>query len=40
MAMGSGAFLVQACRYLSERLVEAWESAESATGTRHGATRS
>lgn len=24
-AMGSGAFLVQACRYLSERLVEAWE---------------
>ncbi len=25
MAMGSGAFLVQACRYLSERLVEAWE---------------
>ena len=27
MAMGSGAFLVQACRYLSERLVEAWEEA-------------
>ena len=26
MAMGSGAFLVQACRYLSERLVEAWET--------------
>jgi hypothetical protein len=26
MAMGSGAFLVQACRYLSERLVEAWDS--------------
>lgn len=26
-AMGSGAFLVQACRYLSERLVEAWEVA-------------
>lgn len=24
-AMGSGAFLVQACRYLSERLVESWE---------------
>ncbi len=24
-AMGSGAFLVQACRYLSARLVEAWE---------------
>jgi len=28
MACGSGAFLVQACRYLSERLVEAWEVAE------------
>jgi len=27
MAMGSGAFLVQACRYLSERLLEAWEAA-------------
>lgn len=27
MAMGSGAFLVQACRYLSERLVEAWAIA-------------
>lgn len=27
-AMGSGAFLVQACRYLAERLVEAWEEAE------------
>ncbi len=26
MAMGSGAFLVQACRYLSEKLVEAWEN--------------
>ncbi|WP_199306926.1 type IIL restriction-modification enzyme MmeI [Pseudanabaena sp. FACHB-2040] len=26
MAMGSGAFLVQVCRYLSERLVEAWDS--------------
>lgn len=24
-AMGSGAFLVQACRYLSDRLVEAWD---------------
>jgi hypothetical protein len=30
MAMGSGAFLVQACRYLSERLVEAWEDLEKA----------
>ncbi len=29
MACGSGAFLVQACRYLSERLLEAWERAES-----------
>ncbi len=28
LAMGSGAFLVQVCRYLSERLVEAWESRE------------
>ena len=28
-AMGSGAFLVQACRYLGERLVEAWKQAES-----------
>ena len=30
MAMGSGAFLVQCCRYLAERLVEAWEIAEKA----------
>lgn len=29
MAMGSGAFLVQACRYLAERLVEAWEKNEA-----------
>lgn len=29
MAMGSGAFLVQTCRYMSERLVEAWENAEN-----------
>jgi hypothetical protein len=28
MAMGSGAFLVQVCRYLGERLVEAWETRE------------
>ena len=26
MAMGSGAFLVSACRYLSERLLEAWDT--------------
>ena len=32
MAMGSGAFLVQACRYLSERLVEAWDAAEKEAG--------
>jgi len=29
MAMGSGAFLVQACRYLAERLTESWESEEN-----------
>ncbi len=29
-AMGSGAFLVQACRYLSGRLVEAWAREEDA----------
>ena len=28
LAMGSGAFLVQVCRWLSDRLVEAWELAE------------
>ena len=28
-AMGSGAFLVQVCRYLSERLLEAWVLSES-----------
>lgn len=28
-AMGSGAFLVQACRWLSDRLVEAWSHAEA-----------
>jgi hypothetical protein len=27
-AMGSGAFLVQVCRYLSERLTDAWTDAE------------
>ncbi len=32
MTMGSGAFLVQACRYLSERLLEAWARAEQAGG--------
>jgi hypothetical protein len=28
-AMGSGAFLVQACRWLAERLVEAWAQVEA-----------
>jgi hypothetical protein len=28
LAMGSAAFLVQTCRYLSERLVESWETIE------------
>jgi hypothetical protein len=32
-AMGSGAFLVQVIRWLSERLVEAWEEAEDSGGT-------
>lgn len=31
-AMGSGAFLVQVCRWLSDRLVEAWVSAETTGG--------
>jgi hypothetical protein len=34
MAMGSGAFLVQTCRYLSERLVEAWEEIEQREGAQ------
>ena len=29
-AMGSGAFLVQVCRWLAERLVEAWHRSEAA----------
>src|SRR6185369_2860073 len=29
MAMGSGAFLVQVCRYLAEKVVEAWGDAEA-----------
>lgn len=32
-AMGSGAFLVQACRWLAERLVEAWAQAENSGKT-------
>lgn len=31
MAMGSGAFLVQACRYLSDKLAEAWKRREDAS---------
>lgn len=31
-AMGSGAFLVQACRWLADRLVEAWSNMEAAGG--------
>ncbi len=31
-AMGSGAFLVQACRWLADRLVEAWSDVEAAGG--------
>lgn len=30
IACGSGAFLVQACRYLGERLTEAWDALETA----------
>ena len=33
MAMGSGAFLVQACRWLGERLIEAWDAEEKAGRT-------
>ncbi|MCU0549310.1 MAG: hypothetical protein MUC48_08180 [Leptolyngbya sp. Prado105] len=29
MAMGSGAFLVQTCRYLAGKLVESWQQAEA-----------
>lgn len=32
-AMGSGAFLVQACRWLSDRLVEAWSQIEASAKT-------
>ncbi len=36
MACGSGAFLVQVCRYLSELVVEAWEKAEGELRTLAG----
>lgn len=32
-AMGSGAFLVQACRWLADRLVEAWSQTEAGNKT-------
>ena len=32
MACGSGAFLVEACRYMSKRLVEAWDEIERKAG--------
>lgn len=32
LAMGSGAFLVEACRFLAARLVEAWEAEEERQG--------
>ncbi|NWJ98600.1 MAG: hypothetical protein HXX20_22850 [Chloroflexi bacterium] len=35
MAMGSGAFLVQACRYLAEKLVQAWEEYENTENTEN-----
>jgi predicted ATPase len=35
MACGSGAFLVQACRYLSERLLEAWDKSEKEAQANH-----
>ena len=31
MTVGSGAFLVQACRYLADRLVESWAECEAAS---------
>jgi type I restriction-modification system DNA methylase subunit len=36
MAMGSGAFLVQVCRYLAERLVEAWGHVRDWRGRASG----
>lgn len=38
MACGSGAFLVQAARYMSERLLEAWETARLANPDAPGIT--
>lgn len=38
MACGSGAFLVQAARYLAERLLEAWDEAKQANPNTPGIT--
>ena len=38
MACGSGAFLVQAARYMSERLLEAWDAAKKAHPDAPGIT--
>lgn len=38
MACGSGAFLVQAARYMAERLLEAWEAAKQANPKMPGIT--
>jgi len=37
MAMGSGALLVQACRYLADRLIEAVDESDGKNGSRKGA---
>jgi hypothetical protein len=38
MACGSGAFLVQAARYMAERILEAWEEAKQANPNTPGIT--
>jgi hypothetical protein len=38
MACGSGAFLVQAARYMAERLLEAWDAAKQANPNTPGIT--
>jgi len=38
MACGSGAFLVQAARYMSERVLEAWDEAKQANPSTPGIT--
>ncbi len=39
IAMGSGAFLVAVCRYLADRLVEAWDQEGDTEASRHLAAR-